>query len=83
MISVQTPFMKSSECEVRIMDIGYCARYSSSQTHAPRSRWFVGSSSTSNVGFLKRACARATRMRQPPDMSFVGLAIIASENPRP
>mmetsp|Transcript_95889 Transcript_95889/g.240345 ORF Transcript_95889/g.240345 Transcript_95889/m.240345 type:complete len:186 (-) Transcript_95889:347-904(-) len=83
MISVHTPFMKSSECEVSTIVVGYCAKYSSSQTHAPKSKWFVGSSSKSNVGLLKRACASATRMRQPPDMSFVALCIIASVKPRP
>mmetsp|Transcript_66628 Transcript_66628/g.192450 ORF Transcript_66628/g.192450 Transcript_66628/m.192450 type:complete len:140 (+) Transcript_66628:1122-1541(+) len=83
MISVQTPFMKSSECEVKTTVVGYEARYSSSQTQAPKSKWFVGSSSTKSVGFLNNACAKATRMRQPPDMSLVALAIMASVKPKP
>mmetsp|Transcript_31317 Transcript_31317/g.70937 ORF Transcript_31317/g.70937 Transcript_31317/m.70937 type:complete len:84 (-) Transcript_31317:247-498(-) len=83
MMSVHTVFMKSSECEVRMIVEGYLARYSSSQTHAPRSRWLVGSSRMSSVGFLNRACARATRMRQPPDMSLVALCIMVSPKPRP
>mmetsp|Transcript_122277 Transcript_122277/g.342265 ORF Transcript_122277/g.342265 Transcript_122277/m.342265 type:complete len:186 (+) Transcript_122277:53-610(+) len=83
MISVQTPFMKSSECDVKTMVVGYPARYSSSHTQAPRSKWFVGSSRMRSVGFLKSACAKATRMRQPPDMSLVARAIIVSVKPRP
>mmetsp|Transcript_3590 Transcript_3590/g.9118 ORF Transcript_3590/g.9118 Transcript_3590/m.9118 type:complete len:147 (+) Transcript_3590:1176-1616(+) len=48
-----------------------------------RSRWFVGSSSSKSMGSTKRAWARATRMRQPPDMSLVCLCIIFSVKPRP
>mmetsp|Transcript_27729 Transcript_27729/g.90753 ORF Transcript_27729/g.90753 Transcript_27729/m.90753 type:complete len:110 (-) Transcript_27729:673-1002(-) len=58
-------------------------RYCSSHTHASRSRWFVGSSSSKSVGCTKSARARATRMRQPPDMSFVFFLSILSLNPRP
>mmetsp|Transcript_3589 Transcript_3589/g.9114 ORF Transcript_3589/g.9114 Transcript_3589/m.9114 type:complete len:132 (+) Transcript_3589:1387-1782(+) len=75
--------MKSSECEVKSKVFGYFERYSSSQTQAPRSRWFVGSSSSKSMGSTKRAWARATRMRQPPDMSLVCLCIIFSVKPRP
>mmetsp|Transcript_82252 Transcript_82252/g.266604 ORF Transcript_82252/g.266604 Transcript_82252/m.266604 type:complete len:186 (-) Transcript_82252:374-931(-) len=83
MMLVQTPFMKSSEWDVKSRVFGYLDRYSSSQTQAPRSRWFVGSSSSSSMGSTKSAWARATRMRQPPDMSFVNLFIICSVKPRP
>mmetsp|Transcript_20631 Transcript_20631/g.57983 ORF Transcript_20631/g.57983 Transcript_20631/m.57983 type:complete len:140 (-) Transcript_20631:490-909(-) len=83
MMFVQTPFMKSSECDVKRSVLGYLARYSSSQTQAPKSRWFVGSSNSSNIGSTNSACARATRMRQPPDMSLVCLSIICWLNPRP
>mmetsp|Transcript_95895 Transcript_95895/g.240356 ORF Transcript_95895/g.240356 Transcript_95895/m.240356 type:complete len:186 (-) Transcript_95895:88-645(-) len=83
MISVQTPFIKSSECEVKMMVVGYDAKYSSSQTHAPRSKWLVGSSRMSSVGLLNRAWASATRIRQPPDMSLVALCIMVSVKPKP
>mmetsp|Transcript_64316 Transcript_64316/g.88968 ORF Transcript_64316/g.88968 Transcript_64316/m.88968 type:complete len:243 (+) Transcript_64316:341-1069(+) len=35
------------------------------------------------MGSTKRACASATRMRQPPDMSWVNLFIIGTVKPRP
>mmetsp|Transcript_26940 Transcript_26940/g.62810 ORF Transcript_26940/g.62810 Transcript_26940/m.62810 type:complete len:122 (+) Transcript_26940:1243-1608(+) len=83
MMLVHTPFKKSSECEVKRRVLGYLERYSSSHTHAPRSKWLVGSSKMSSIGSTKSACARATRMRQPPDMSLVNLSIICWANPRP
>jgi len=48
-----------------------------------RTRWLVGSSSSSSVGAAKSARASATRMRQPPLMSFVHLAIIFRSKLRP
>mmetsp|Transcript_117311 Transcript_117311/g.252258 ORF Transcript_117311/g.252258 Transcript_117311/m.252258 type:complete len:164 (-) Transcript_117311:214-705(-) len=48
-----------------------------------KSRWFVGSSSSSRPGSTKRAHAMATRMRQPPDRSFTLPSIIFSVNCRP
>lgn len=43
----------------------------------------VGSSRRSKWGFTKSARARATRILQPPDISFVGFFIIVWLNPRP
>ena len=47
------------------------------------SKWFVGSSRSSKCGLTNSARASATRIRHPPDMSFVGRAIICCEKPRP
>mmetsp|Transcript_12320 Transcript_12320/g.29855 ORF Transcript_12320/g.29855 Transcript_12320/m.29855 type:complete len:112 (-) Transcript_12320:1662-1997(-) len=82
MMCVQTPLRKSCEWLTRIRHFLYLARYPSSQTHASRSRWFVGSSSSSKVGCANRALASATRMRHPPDMSLVALWIMACVKPR-
>ena len=45
----------------------------SSQITAFKSKWFVGSSSMRRVGSMKRALARLTRIRQPPENLFVDL----------
>mmetsp|Transcript_13854 Transcript_13854/g.35258 ORF Transcript_13854/g.35258 Transcript_13854/m.35258 type:complete len:213 (-) Transcript_13854:409-1047(-) len=49
------------------------------------SRPEVGSSSSSTDGAAKRACARLTRMRQPPDMSLVlrsmGMSLLSKPRP--
>mmetsp|Transcript_12971 Transcript_12971/g.24531 ORF Transcript_12971/g.24531 Transcript_12971/m.24531 type:complete len:109 (-) Transcript_12971:563-889(-) len=83
MMFVQTPFMKSSECEVKRSVLGYRDKYSSSQTQAPKSKWLVGSSRSSSIGSTKSACASATRIRQPPDMSLVAFCIMSRVKPRP
>mmetsp|Transcript_11316 Transcript_11316/g.52579 ORF Transcript_11316/g.52579 Transcript_11316/m.52579 type:complete len:104 (+) Transcript_11316:835-1146(+) len=82
MMWVHTPLRKSWEWLTRMRHFLYLARYPSSHTHASRSRWLVGSSRSNSVGSAKSALASATRMRQPPDMSLVGLWIIICVNPR-
>mmetsp|Transcript_24346 Transcript_24346/g.65834 ORF Transcript_24346/g.65834 Transcript_24346/m.65834 type:complete len:178 (-) Transcript_24346:247-780(-) len=47
------------------------------------SRWLVGSSSSKSSGWMNRARARATRMRQPPEKSLVIMCCFFSEKPRP
>ncbi len=49
----------------------------------PLTRWLVGSSSNRRDGFKNRARANDTRMRQPPEKSFVFLDCISLVNPRP
>mmetsp|Transcript_1591 Transcript_1591/g.6569 ORF Transcript_1591/g.6569 Transcript_1591/m.6569 type:complete len:104 (+) Transcript_1591:2512-2823(+) len=82
MMWVHTPLRKSWEWLTRIRHFLYLARSPSSHTHASKSRWLVGSSSSSRVGSAKSALASATRMRQPPDMSLVALWIMVSVKPR-
>lgn len=48
-----------------------------------RTRWLVGSSRRSKWGLTNSALARATRIRHPPDMSFVGFFIISWLKPKP
>mmetsp|Transcript_9520 Transcript_9520/g.26681 ORF Transcript_9520/g.26681 Transcript_9520/m.26681 type:complete len:103 (-) Transcript_9520:557-865(-) len=80
---VHTPLRKSWEWEMMMRHLSYVLRYSSSHTQASRSRWLVGSSSSSSVGRANSARARDTRMRQPPDMSLVARAIIVLSKPSP
>mmetsp|Transcript_17868 Transcript_17868/g.36602 ORF Transcript_17868/g.36602 Transcript_17868/m.36602 type:complete len:153 (-) Transcript_17868:18-476(-) len=47
------------------------------------SKWFVGSSKSSNAGWMNRALASATRMRQPPLNSLVIIPCRARLNPSP
>ena len=54
---------------------------SSSQTHASKSRWFVGSSNRSREGRRKRARARDTRIRHPPEKSRHCILCISAVNP--
>jgi hypothetical protein len=80
---VQTPFKKSMECETRTRVLGHFFRYSSSHTHASRSKWAVGSSRSSKEGFTNSALAKATRIRHPPDMSLVFFLMVVGLKPRP
>ena len=48
------------------------AQPASSQITASRSRWLVGSSSSSRSERHISACARFRRMRQPPEKSATG-----------
>mmetsp|Transcript_24572 Transcript_24572/g.41570 ORF Transcript_24572/g.41570 Transcript_24572/m.41570 type:complete len:161 (+) Transcript_24572:443-925(+) len=47
------------------------------------SKWLVGSSKSSSVGWMNSARARAIRMRQPPLNSFVFFCCLAGVKPRP
>ena len=55
----------------------------SSHIAASRSRWLVGSSSSSRSGSRNSARASATRIRQPPENSPTGRACAAASKPRP
>src|SRR6478735_652859 len=79
----QTPFRKSIEWETRTRVRSHFLRYSSSHTQASKSKWAVGSSRRRTEGLTKRALARATRIRQPPDMSLVFLWMVFLLKPRP
>ena len=70
-------------CETSSTAPGKRASQVSSHSVASRSRWLVGSSSSSRSGAANSAVARATRMRQPPENSSTGRACAASSKPRP
>mmetsp|Transcript_14423 Transcript_14423/g.47031 ORF Transcript_14423/g.47031 Transcript_14423/m.47031 type:complete len:103 (+) Transcript_14423:1023-1331(+) len=80
---VQTLFKKSCEWHTIKSIFGHLDRYSSSQTTASMSRWFVGSSRSKRSGWIKSALANATRMRHPPEKELVGDCFFFSEKPRP
>mmetsp|Transcript_14730 Transcript_14730/g.26047 ORF Transcript_14730/g.26047 Transcript_14730/m.26047 type:complete len:90 (+) Transcript_14730:1206-1475(+) len=67
MVWVQTPLRKSSEWEMMIRHLSYVFRYSSSHTHASKSKWFVGSSSKRMCGWDHVALQNATRLFWPPE----------------
>ena len=67
-----TPFKKSCECETTTRHFLYEAKWFSNHTQASKSKWFVGSSSNKIVGVANNAFANDTRIRHPPDISFVG-----------
>mmetsp|Transcript_12347 Transcript_12347/g.24593 ORF Transcript_12347/g.24593 Transcript_12347/m.24593 type:complete len:207 (+) Transcript_12347:1402-2022(+) len=88
MRSVHASFKKSASCEtVSTVPLWRFERCSPSQIHALRSRWFVGSSSSSksvpHCCVRKRARASATRMRHPPERLLHGPAAIRALKPRP
>ena len=58
-------------------------RYDASHNVAGRSRWFVGSSSSTSPGLTNSACASAARILQPPESFDKGPDISSSEKPRP
>mmetsp|Transcript_11677 Transcript_11677/g.16749 ORF Transcript_11677/g.16749 Transcript_11677/m.16749 type:complete len:182 (+) Transcript_11677:2850-3395(+) len=47
------------------------------------SKWFVGSSNSSNVGWINNARASDTLILHPPEKSFVNFDCIAWVNPNP
>jgi hypothetical protein len=69
-----TASMKSRSWLTNSSDPGSSLSVCSSQAIVPRSRWLVGSSSTSRSGLASSSRASATRTRQPPDSSEVGRA---------
>lgn len=56
---------------------------SSSQTHASRSRWLVGSSRSRRVGRTNSALAREIRILHPPEKSLHFISCISAVNPIP
>mmetsp|Transcript_25725 Transcript_25725/g.43116 ORF Transcript_25725/g.43116 Transcript_25725/m.43116 type:complete len:105 (+) Transcript_25725:1510-1824(+) len=84
-MSVHTSLRKVRSCDTttRVRSPQSCESLSSSHITASRSRWFVGSSSSSTSGSWNSACASATRMRQPPDSDATGVSIICGENCSP
>mmetsp|Transcript_9991 Transcript_9991/g.30432 ORF Transcript_9991/g.30432 Transcript_9991/m.30432 type:complete len:241 (+) Transcript_9991:430-1152(+) len=83
MMSVVTESKKSLSWDTTIRVFFQRIRYSSSQIAARRSRWFVGSSSISSVGWMKRALAREILILQPPLKVFVALPCMAGVKPKP
>mmetsp|Transcript_11349 Transcript_11349/g.47416 ORF Transcript_11349/g.47416 Transcript_11349/m.47416 type:complete len:339 (+) Transcript_11349:197-1213(+) len=83
MMSVVIVLRKSRSCDTTTSVFFHVCRYSSSHSTARRSRWLVGSSSSSSVGWMKSARARLMRMRQPPEKLLVGAACILGVKPRP
>mmetsp|Transcript_5424 Transcript_5424/g.10350 ORF Transcript_5424/g.10350 Transcript_5424/m.10350 type:complete len:319 (-) Transcript_5424:205-1161(-) len=83
MMSVHTVSRKSLSCDTTMSVFFQRCRYSSSQSTARRSRWLVGSSSSSSVGWMKSARASEMRMRQPPEKVLVVLVCIVGVKPKP
>mmetsp|Transcript_2211 Transcript_2211/g.5680 ORF Transcript_2211/g.5680 Transcript_2211/m.5680 type:complete len:394 (+) Transcript_2211:948-2129(+) len=82
-MSVTTALRNARACETTMSVLSHSCRYSSSHITACRSRWFVGSSSSSTSGEMKSARASATRMRQPPEKEEVVRCCMAVSKPRP
>ena len=70
-------------CETRMTAWGYVERYSSSQLRASRSRWFVGSSSSSRPGRPSSSFASAMRICQPPEKVSHGRSRSEGVKPSP
>mmetsp|Transcript_20853 Transcript_20853/g.45700 ORF Transcript_20853/g.45700 Transcript_20853/m.45700 type:complete len:201 (+) Transcript_20853:437-1039(+) len=83
MMSVHTLSRNSRSCDTTMRVFFQRCRYSSSQITARRSRWLVGSSSRSNVGWMKRARAREMRMRHPPEKVCVARTCMEGVKPSP
>mmetsp|Transcript_17708 Transcript_17708/g.55301 ORF Transcript_17708/g.55301 Transcript_17708/m.55301 type:complete len:231 (+) Transcript_17708:1260-1952(+) len=82
--SVHTSLRKSMSWDTeRMVPFHRFARWSSSHSTASRSRWLVGSSRSSSRGWRKRARARDTRMRQPPERPSDPASAMSREKPRP
>mmetsp|Transcript_18986 Transcript_18986/g.32472 ORF Transcript_18986/g.32472 Transcript_18986/m.32472 type:complete len:103 (-) Transcript_18986:1129-1437(-) len=82
-MSVHTT-LRNSLAWLTIMSVfGHLTRYSSSQSTACKSKWFVGSSSSSKSGSTKSARASATRMRHPPLNVLVARVIMSGVNESP
>mmetsp|Transcript_20882 Transcript_20882/g.47100 ORF Transcript_20882/g.47100 Transcript_20882/m.47100 type:complete len:89 (+) Transcript_20882:1465-1731(+) len=58
-------------------------RYSASQLREAASKWLVGSSRRRSAGCERRARPSATRMRHPPERSWVFFLRKSCEKPRP
>jgi len=82
-MSVVTSFKNARSCETSSTVCLYVLRYSCNHRTASRSRWLVGSSRSRRSGSIKRAEARATRIRHPPLKSQVEDACISRLNWRP
>mmetsp|Transcript_3545 Transcript_3545/g.10335 ORF Transcript_3545/g.10335 Transcript_3545/m.10335 type:complete len:279 (+) Transcript_3545:686-1522(+) len=83
-ISVHTLSKKSASWDTTSsVFLNSVDRKSSNHSTASRSKWFVGSSSNNKSGARKRALAKETRMRHPPDNRLTGPSIISSENCKP
>ncbi len=72
-----TASRKSRSCEIISSVPGKALSQPSSQSTASRSRWLVGSSSSSRSERDTSARARLRRTRQPPEKSATGAAVIA------
>ena len=74
---------KSRSCETSSSVPAIAREPSSSHSTASRSRWLVGSSSSSRSERAISACARLRRMRQPPEKLATGCARSHAAKPRP
>mmetsp|Transcript_116589 Transcript_116589/g.329747 ORF Transcript_116589/g.329747 Transcript_116589/m.329747 type:complete len:165 (-) Transcript_116589:2024-2518(-) len=82
-MSVTTLFKKPRSCDTTIAVFLKDWRYSSNQSTAGKSKWFVGSSKSNNSGWLTSAEANDTRILHPPERSDVGVCRSSSVNCRP
>ena len=72
-----TPSRNSRSCEIISSVPGYFSSHCSSQSTASRSRWLVGSSSSSRSDGIISARARLRRTRQPPEKSDTGMRCVS------
>ncbi len=61
----------------------YLPRYSSSHSVVARSRWFVGSSSSSRSGRFSKVLPSAIRLCHPPEKWDTSLVLSFGVKPRP
>ena len=78
-----TPSRNSRSCEIIISMPGYFSSHCSSQSTASRSRWLVGSSSSSRSDGIISARARLSRTRQPPEKSETGMRCVSERKAKP
>ena len=50
---------------------------------ASKSKWLVGSSNNNKSDGHIKACARFSRIRQPPEKLDTGCAVCSAEKPKP
>src|SRR5699024_703927 len=69
--------------EIKITVHLYCFKKISNHSIASESRWLVGSSNKSKVGFFKRSLPNKTLVFSPPERILIGLFISSSLKPKP
>ena len=80
---VATLSRNSRSCEISSRVPGYFSSHCSSQYTASRSRWLVGSSSSSRSLGIISARARFRRTRQPPENEDTARWCVSAGKPRP
>jgi hypothetical protein len=84
-ISVATASRNAMSCDTTtsIVSFNCVVKYQVNHTTAFKSQWFVGSSSSSTLGFAKSAHANASLLRHPPDSCDATFCCAAASKPMP